>query len=192
MHSISMGSTVNDPNSVSSPADNRRLITKGEMLHRVGIPIAKLSAWIAEGRFPSSINFAGKECWLEHEIEEWVASQPSLTDRDVTTTQGSSAVDTTAQRIELARNALGFSVQADFAKSLGLYPAKYNSYINRQGIQLPVEVAILMCEKFGLTLDWIYRGDISGLPYRLVQKIEEEKQRKQGKTKRGRPRKGTT
>jgi hypothetical protein len=37
-----------------------------------------------------------------------------------------------------------------------------------------------MVERFGLTLDWIYLGDISGLPHSLAIRIEEAADQRRG------------
>jgi hypothetical protein len=37
---------------------------------------------------------------------------------------------------------------------------------------LTVEAALSICEQYGLTLDWPYRGDRSTLPHRLVQRFQ--------------------
>lgn len=69
----------------------------------------------------------------------------------------------------LTRTAIGMT-QGAFAESAGLATNTYNQY--EQGERLPlVENAIKLCERFELTLDWVYRGDPSGLKYNLAEQI---------------------
>ena len=73
-------------------------------------------------------------------------------------------------RLRLTRDVLALS-QAEFADRCGIARNTYNQY--EQGKNVPqLLIAIAMCERFDLTLDWIYRGDPSGLPYRLADLIK--------------------
>lgn len=75
-----------------------------------------------------------------------------------------------AERLRLTRATTGLS-QADFAARAGLSPSTYNQYEN--GKQFPrISFAIALCETYHLTLDWIYRGDISGLRYEMAAAIK--------------------
>jgi hypothetical protein len=77
-------------------------------------------------------------------------------------------------RLELTRRALGYATAALFASSLGgkMTPQKWNNYTSGRQM-IPVEAALLVCRKFGITLDWIYRGDASALPGKVLSKIDE-------------------
>jgi transcriptional regulator with XRE-family HTH domain len=60
--------------------------------------------------------------------------------------------------------------QKDFAARAGLTQPHYNQV--ETGVRLiGVRAAIKLCDAHGLTLDWIYRGDPSGLPVRLADAI---------------------
>ena len=73
-------------------------------------------------------------------------------------------------RLESARSALGIR-HIDMAKVAGLSPQAWNNYVS--GIRpLSIPSASLLCERYGLTLDWIYRGKTGGLPHALVQRLE--------------------
>lgn len=79
-------------------------------------------------------------------------------------------VTAVAERLVLTRQALGLS-QLEFARSAHLAPNTYNQY--ETGRNRPnLESAIALCDAYSLTLDWIYRGDASGLPYRLAEAIK--------------------
>lgn len=69
-------------------------------------------------------------------------------------------------RLVRTRTALGLS-QSEFAAGANLAVNTYNQY--ESGKNRPsIDNAILLCEVYGLTLDWIYRGDPSGLKYSLA------------------------
>ncbi len=84
-------------------------------------------------------------------------------------TDGTS-VDAIGERLLLTRQALGLA-QGVFAVRAGLAHNTYNQY--ETGKKRPsVQNAIALCEAYDLTLDWIYRGDNSGLPMRLWDAIK--------------------
>ena len=73
------------------------------------------------------------------------------------------------QRLKLTREALELS-QVELCRRAKLATNAYNQY--ETGKTRPaVENAIAICETFQLTLDWIYRGDPSGLRYDLADKL---------------------
>jgi DNA-binding XRE family transcriptional regulator len=73
------------------------------------------------------------------------------------------------ERIRITRMAIGIT-QRGFAKPLGITREAQTMY--ESGARRPPwEVGVLMCDAWGLTLDWIYRGDLSGLSMALVERI---------------------
>jgi predicted DNA-binding transcriptional regulator AlpA len=56
------------------------LLTKGEVLERVGVSYPAIWCWIKEGKFPPgrSIGFGkrGHVAWIESEVMDWIASRP--------------------------------------------------------------------------------------------------------------------
>lgn len=58
--------------------------------------------------------------------------------------------------------------------------AAWSNYVNALR-PLDIEAAILLCDRFDLTLDWIYRGDPSGLPHRLATELEHVARRPKAK-----------
>lgn len=73
-------------------------------------------------------------------------------------------------RLLLTRQALGLA-QNEFAERAGLATNTYNQY--ETGKNIPsIPMAHAICDAFGLTLDWIYRGDQSGLRYHLADAIK--------------------
>lgn len=67
------------------------------------------------------------------------------------------------QRVRDALEALGVSQKA-FCEQSGENYTKFNNYLNDSSDNMiPPEVASKLCDEFGLTLDWIYRGRLSHL-----------------------------
>lgn len=80
-----------------------------------------------------------------------------------------------ARRLFLTRHALGIEEQGAFALAAGTERSTYNNY--EKGKRIPkLDQAIRLCDTYELTLDWIYRGDPSGLPYGLGTKINKLRQ----------------
>ena len=72
-------------------------------------------------------------------------------------------------RLELTRDALG-AKPGVFATGAGIGVNTYSQY--ESGARMPVLAnALKLCARYELTLDWIYRGDPSGLKYNLADKI---------------------
>jgi predicted DNA-binding transcriptional regulator AlpA len=53
-----------------------RLISKPELLERLGVSYPTVWYWMREGRFPRSRELGGKACWIESEVAEWIAALP--------------------------------------------------------------------------------------------------------------------
>lgn len=67
------------------------------------------------------------------------------------------------QRIRDMLHVEGLS-QAGLCKAIGEPKTKFNNYINDSSTNLiPPDVATKICDKFDLSLDWIYRGKLSHL-----------------------------
>jgi transcriptional regulator with XRE-family HTH domain len=71
-----------------------------------------------------------------------------------------------AMRLDALVNALGHT-QTGFAQLVGISQPALNNYL--KGIRRPdIDVAIQIQMRTGVTLDWLYLGDRSGLPSRLL------------------------
>jgi transcriptional regulator with XRE-family HTH domain len=78
-------------------------------------------------------------------------------------------------RLELTREALNLSAR-EFAGAAGIGDSTYSNY--KKAIRKPsLDHALKLCDRFELTLDWIYRGDPSGLKYGLAEKINQLRRR---------------
>lgn len=78
-----------------------------------------------------------------------------------------------ARRLARSRRALGLD-QEMFGDGAGLSQPRYNQYETGRRL-LTLAAAMALCERYNLTLDWIYRGDPSGLPYRLADALRSVK-----------------
>ena len=76
-----------------------------------------------------------------------------------------SNIDEIARRLGRLRNVLRMS-QAEFCREIGVAPNRWNQYERGQR-QITIDVAARIRQRFGVTTDWIYFGDESGLPRRI-------------------------
>jgi len=73
------------------------------------------------------------------------------------------------RRLAATREALGIT-QAELRRQLRVDPPRWNPYeLGKR--RITIEVALGLRLAFGVTLDWIYVGDSSGLPPRLHKRI---------------------
>lgn len=77
-----------------------------------------------------------------------------------------------ARRLVLTRRALGIEHQQDFGRAAGLSQSQYHHFESGKR-RLSLEAALALCETYGLSLDWLYRGDMNALPFRLANAIRE-------------------
>jgi transcriptional regulator with XRE-family HTH domain len=76
------------------------------------------------------------------------------------------SLDAIAARLRATRAVFGLA-QYEFAERAGISGNTYNQY--EQARNLPrLDFANQLCDTYGVTLDWIYRGDISGLPVHIA------------------------
>jgi hypothetical protein len=77
-----------------------------------------------------------------------------------------------AARLVETRKALDLSA-ADICRRIGCTANRWSQYesgTSKRTITRPV--AERLCDEFGLTLDWIYRGNPTGLPYGIALKLK--------------------
>lgn len=76
---------------------------------------------------------------------------------------------TIARRLKSTREAIDVTA-AELCRAIDCRPNRWSQY---EGGERPITlpVAIRLCEVYGLTLDWVYRGDPEGLPARLHAKL---------------------
>lgn len=81
-----------------------------------------------------------------------------------------------AARLVELREALG-KTQSEFASMLGHAGQARLSNWERNAQELPNNQARLIRQKTGATLDWLYEGDESGLPARLLDLLAKHRKR---------------
>lgn len=73
-------------------------------------------------------------------------------------------------RLEALRKAFQLT-QVQFAGRAGIAQSAYANYAT--GRNMPdVQFAERLCDEYGVTLDWIYRGDVAGMPVNLLNLIK--------------------
>jgi len=83
-------------------------------------------------------------------------------------------MEISAKRLVRTRRALGYTTQSAFAEQVGLRPHQINVF-ERGRRRISLGAALLIWEKFGVSLDWIYCGDAAGLPAALYKKLKRSK-----------------
>lgn len=71
-----------------------------------------------------------------------------------------------AARLKATRLALGLS-QVELCKRADVATNTYNQW-EKDAQRISIDGALNLCRAFRITLDWIYRGDASGLPFDLA------------------------
>jgi transcriptional regulator with XRE-family HTH domain len=67
-----------------------------------------------------------------------------------------------SDRLKRLREAFG-ETQKEWSERHGFHYKQYNNW--ECGLaRIPVEHAITLCDRYGITLDFIYRGRLDGLP----------------------------
>lgn len=82
------------------------------------------------------------------------------------------------RRLRSAREALGLSSAVAFVNTVNgnlepsrqLTPQKLSNY-ESGGNLVPVEVMIAIWRRFGITLEWVYGGDLRHMPMDLAEKM---------------------
>lgn len=93
---------------------------------------------------------------LQTETPTYKVTEPSEPEADMSKVA-------VAARLKVAREALKYKSQRKFAREAGIKPSAYNQY--EKAVNRPeLEAAVLLCERYKLTLDYIYRGELSNIP----------------------------
>jgi len=74
-----------------------------------------------------------------------------------------------ADRLVQTRNAISLN-QSEFANRAGIAKNTYNQWEQAKG-RPGLDEAMKLCETYGMTLDWIYRGNPVGLPYEITSEL---------------------
>jgi DNA-binding XRE family transcriptional regulator len=79
------------------------------------------------------------------------------------------SVQTIARRLVRTREALGFT-QSQFCEQIGVEKNVYNPF-EKGKRRITIEVAMKIRARFGISLDWIYCGEVNRLPVELFNKL---------------------
>lgn len=83
--------------------------------------------------------------------------------------KNTASLEAIARRLERTSAALGLS-QSEFADRAGIARNTYNQWEKGKG-RPQLDGAISLCNTYNLTLDWIYFGQMAGLPYQVASKL---------------------
>jgi transcriptional regulator with XRE-family HTH domain len=92
---------------------------------------------------------------------------------DMTPNANRRSLEAIAWRLRATREALGFKKQKDFAEQAGISPNTYNQW-EKAKVYPDLQYMIRIRDQYGISLDWIYLGDPSGLPYQIARLLKEE------------------
>jgi predicted DNA-binding transcriptional regulator AlpA len=53
-----------------------RLLSRREVMDRIGVSYTTLWSWMRLGKFPRSREIGGKIAWIEAEVDRWIANLP--------------------------------------------------------------------------------------------------------------------
>jgi predicted DNA-binding transcriptional regulator AlpA len=71
-----MRSHTTKPNISKREPPEVRLLSKAEVLERVGRTFPTIWTWMQQGKFPRARDLGGRPAWLESEIEAWINNLP--------------------------------------------------------------------------------------------------------------------
>lgn len=76
------------------------------------------------------------------------------------------------KRIEIIRQMFGYGSQKAFCDEFSISASRYNNWI--KGVRRPaIDEGIKICEKFNLSLDFLYRGELKSVDYDLGKALKE-------------------
>jgi transcriptional regulator with XRE-family HTH domain len=79
--------------------------------------------------------------------------------------------ESSAKRLEIVRKALRLGKRYELAAKLGIKKAGYSNWVSRDST-IPIERAIELKRLTGVTLDYLYVGDMACLPRQVAEAIE--------------------
>ena len=77
-----------------------------------------------------------------------------------------SAISSRLQQLLIALNISS----AELCRQTGMAANRWSQYVNGER-RITLDAATLLSKHYGVSLDWLYLGDESGLPLRIVQKL---------------------
>jgi prophage regulatory protein len=55
-----------------------KLISKAEVVERIGVSFPTIWAWMRAGKFPRARELRGRPAWIENEVEKWIRARPLI------------------------------------------------------------------------------------------------------------------
>lgn len=80
------------------------------------------------------------------------------------------SLEAIGMRLKLTRQVTGLQ-QNEFCERAGIAANAYNQY-EKAKKRISLDNALALCKAYGLTLDWIYRGDPGGLRHETAEAIK--------------------
>jgi predicted DNA-binding transcriptional regulator AlpA len=74
-HPVSAGA-LKKVSAATPPAGEVRLLSKAEVVERVGRTFPTIWLWMQQSKFPRARDLGGRPAWLEHEINDWIERLP--------------------------------------------------------------------------------------------------------------------
>ena len=159
-------------------ARDRSGMKRREVAERFGISVAAVSSWEGKGSRPTLPELAKlpklAELYgvsLEYLLKDGPAEQ--LTPDDGGSREAirkSTLYVATGNRLRVMREALGYDSLRDFSAAIDVPEDRFGTY--ERGVSLlQMPTALLIKRRFGVTLEWIYDGDASGMPHALYEAI---------------------
>ena len=84
--------------------------------------------------------------------------------------KNSKNIDPVARRLALTREIFGLT-EKEFAERAGVLLGRYHQW-ESGSTPISLSSAVALCAAHGVTLDWLYRGKIQGLPLWLAVEIK--------------------
>lgn len=101
-------------------------------------------------------------------FRQWISDQNAMYDPMDT---GDHAADV-ARRLRETRLALQYPDQDEFGENAGLEQSRYNRFESGKRV-ISLQAAMALNKAYGISLDWLYLGNPSGLDPRLWSRIRE-------------------
>lgn len=76
-----------------------------------------------------------------------------------------------AARLVLLQRALTPSA-AEFCRQIGLSPQNWTNWTTKEEGRIGIDAAIRICQRWQISLDWIYLGKEGLMPYEVMRKVK--------------------
>lgn len=99
------------------------------------------------------------------------------------------SMEAIAYRLELVRIALSKRNKTEMAASIGVGSSTWTEYTGgeewpKSRARIAIDPAIRLCRRYGVTLDWLYRGNAYGMPPEVARPLDKAAQQLASKGRR--------